>query len=81
MVENNIFNEDNVEVNEFPQPINTLKNLKDNYVFVKMRNGELVRGKLVAMDLNINISVMTKDGLRFLQGGNIITITDEPKEV
>jgi small nuclear ribonucleoprotein (snRNP)-like protein len=66
---------------QFPQPIQALHDMRNKVVVVETKLGEKVEGKLVAFDLYTNITLNTGDGTRFIQGGtvNFVYLKDAEK--
>jgi small nuclear ribonucleoprotein (snRNP)-like protein len=50
------------------QPFDTLRLFKDKVVTLVKKDGSEVTGKLVASDLNLNITIETIKGLEFING-------------
>jgi small nuclear ribonucleoprotein (snRNP)-like protein len=50
------------------QPYDTLRSFKDKVVIVVKKDGAEVTGKMVASDLNLNITLETTKGLEFING-------------
>jgi small nuclear ribonucleoprotein (snRNP)-like protein len=50
------------------QPFDTLNAFRDKVVVVTKKNGEEVVGRLVAYDLNMNITMETTKGTEFING-------------
>ncbi len=63
------------------QPFDTLRLFKDKVVIVVKKDGTEITGKLMASDLNLNITVETTKGLEFINGfavNQIILKEDQP---
>jgi small nuclear ribonucleoprotein (snRNP)-like protein len=52
-------------------PLDALNFFKGKIVNVELTDGTMVRGKLLAFDLTINLSIETDKGVEFLQGSRI----------
>ena len=50
------------------QPFDTLRLFKDKVVILVRKDGTELTGKLVASDLNMNITIETAKGLEFING-------------
>ena len=50
------------------QPFDTLGQFRNKVVIVVKKDGKEVTGRLVAYDLNMNITVETVEGLEFING-------------
>jgi small nuclear ribonucleoprotein (snRNP)-like protein len=50
------------------QPFDTLSTFRDKVVVVTKKNGDEVVGRLVAYDLNMNITMETTKGTEFING-------------
>ena len=50
------------------QPFDTLSTFRDKVVVVTKKNSEEVVGRLVAYDLNMNITIETTKGTEFING-------------
>jgi len=56
-------------------PMDALNEMKGNPVVVRTKQNEEIKGKLLSFDLNQNMSLDTKDGIRFVQGQNVSDIS------
>ena len=56
-------------------PMDALNMMKGKTVTVISKTREKIKGKLIAFDLNQNLSIDTVGGLRFLQGNNVSDIS------
>jgi len=64
------------------QPFDTLRLFKDKVVIVIRKDGTELTGKLVAADLNLNITLETTKGLEFINGfavNQIMLREDQPE--
>ncbi len=50
------------------QPFDTLRLFRDKVVIVTKKDGTEISGRLIASDLNMNLTVETVKGLEFING-------------
>ena len=63
---------------EIERPFDALNFLKGRKVFVLLKDGTEKQGRLIAFDLNINISIETNQGKEFISGISLYSIgTDD----
>ncbi len=62
---------------EIRTPMDCLNQLRNKLVEVTEKTGNKVVGKLIAFDLSTNLSVSTKDGLKFISGYDVENITEK----
>lgn len=53
------------------QPFDTLRLFKDKVVTIIKKDGSEVTGRMVASDLNLNITLETTKGLEFVNGFSV----------
>jgi len=57
-------------------PLDMMNAMKGKNVLVQLKNGKEITGKLLSFDLNTNIGIETKQGIQFIQGGTLTTISE-----
>lgn len=61
-------------VKQIERPLDLLNELKGQIVLVKLKGqDELIRGRLEAFDIHINLIIFT-DKLEFIKGDNVISV-------
>jgi len=60
---------------EIARPLDTLNNARNKRVIVELKNGKQFIGNLKAFDIHINLVIETSDGMKFIRGDVIETIT------
>ena len=58
-------------------PIDALNWMKGKRVTVTSKRRERIEGTLIAFDLSQNLSIQTREGLRFIQGQSVADISVE----
>jgi small nuclear ribonucleoprotein (snRNP)-like protein len=59
------------------KPLDALNNMRGKEVTIDLRNGETVEGKLIAFDLNTNITIEVNGDKRLVQGNNVVAVSNK----
>jgi len=62
-------------------PIDALNWMKGKKVTVISKQREKLQGTLVAFDLSQNMSIQTRDGLKFIQGQSVADVSVDEENI